>query len=129
MSVAGQNATEQFWQFHNKTVLNKYKRLKIGTIGEPKQEIKSSSSDNKKGGLSDRVFGDLVPYGDPSWYQGWHSPYYNDSHKRWRAYCRQYVQEHLIDNAHQWDEAKAVPRTEHKRMGDAGMLTITYTTA
>jgi hypothetical protein len=22
-------------------------------------------------------FGSLTPYGDPTWYQGWHSPYYN----------------------------------------------------
>jgi hypothetical protein len=29
-------------------------------------------------------FGDLVSFGDPSWYQGQFSPYYNDSHITWR---------------------------------------------
>ena len=30
-------------------------------------------------------FGDLVPYGDPAWYQRFNSPYYNESHRQWRA--------------------------------------------
>jgi hypothetical protein len=33
LGVAGQDASEQFWQFHNKQILKKYeKRLRIGTV-------------------------------------------------------------------------------------------------
>ena len=30
------------------------------------------------------VYGEMIPYGDPNWYQGWNSNYYNDSHRRFR---------------------------------------------
>lgn len=104
LGVAGQNATEQFWQFHNKQVLQKYKkRLQIGSIkgsssGEKAQSTgeqakkqekavainqqakrqASTSSSSSGGQTQSPAFGDLVPYGDPSWYSEWHSPYYND---------------------------------------------------
>ena len=39
-----------------------------------------------------KLFGELVPYADPSWYQGWNSPYYNDSHRRFRAAMREIVE-------------------------------------
>lgn len=29
-------------------------------------------------------FGELIPYGDPNWYQGWNSNYYNESHRKFR---------------------------------------------
>jgi hypothetical protein len=54
-------------------------------------------------------FGDLVPYGDPMWYQDWASPYYKDSHRRLRAFTRKFVDDEIAPNAHEWDEAREVP--------------------
>ena len=39
------------------------------------------------------AFGEGVPFGDPSWYQGQRSPYYGASHVAWRARCREFVDE------------------------------------
>jgi len=50
-------------------------------------------------------FGDGVPLGDPSWYQGLRSPFYNKSHASWRANVRAHVQEELEPLVEDWDAA------------------------
>lgn len=67
-------------------------------------------------------FGDLVPYADPSWYQGWASPYYNETHAALRAEVRKFVEEEVTPFCHEWDEAKAMPETIYQRMGELGYL-------
>ena len=67
-------------------------------------------------------FGDLVPYADPSWYQGWASPYYNDTHVALREEVRQWVDEEITPYCHEWDEAKAMPESVYRRMGELGYL-------
>ena len=67
-------------------------------------------------------FGEQVPYGDPSWYQGWHSPYYNDSHRRFRSALRAFVDEHLAPHVHDWDEEKSIPRSVWRQCAEAGWL-------
>lgn len=51
----------------------------------------------------------MIPHGDPSWYQEWHSPYYNDAHRRWRAAIRAFVDKEIMPFVHEWDEKKAMP--------------------
>lgn len=63
-----------------------------------------------------------IPYGDPSWHQGWNSPYYTESHRRWRAALRQFVDDELTPFAHQWDEAKALPLSIRQRIAELGFL-------
>lgn len=67
-------------------------------------------------------FGDLIPYADPAWYQGYRSPYYKDSHKRLRAEVREWVESEIMPNCHEWDEAKSVPATIYEQMGERGYL-------
>jgi hypothetical protein len=100
------------------------------------------------------VFGQLVPYGDPTWYQGstwgdtcccgrvrvyvctvshvftlvtpapdtgWHSPYYNESHVRLRAYVRSWVDKHITPNCHEWDEAKSIPKEVFVEFAKSGL--------
>ena len=85
LGVAGQDASEQFHQFHNKAVLKKYeKRLRIGSVkGSTKKETPKAESSGQQGKreeaaskqvqqskqaattpakLEDRVFGDLSMY-------------------------------------------------------------------
>lgn len=68
------------------------------------------------------MFGDLVPYADPNWYQSYHSPYYNQSHADLRAEVRAWVEEVIMPNVTEWDEAKMVPPEIYKQMGDRGYL-------
>jgi len=68
------------------------------------------------------LFGDLVPYADPSWYQSYHTPYFNESHAALRAEVRQWVEDEIMPNVTEWDEAKKVPDSVYKAMGERGYL-------
>eukprot|EP00455_Lapot_gusevi_P041975 TRINITY_DN492_c0_g1_i2.p2 TRINITY_DN492_c0_g1~~TRINITY_DN492_c0_g1_i2.p2 ORF type:complete len:445 (+),score=194.37 TRINITY_DN492_c0_g1_i2:104-1438(+) len=67
-------------------------------------------------------FGALVPFGDPSWYQGWHSPYYNESHVQLRAFVRKWVDEHIMPYCHDWDEKKEVPKDFFTSSAKSGLI-------
>ena len=67
-------------------------------------------------------FGELVPHADPSWYQAWHSPYYHDSHRRFRAAMREFVEREMMPHCHEWDEAKQLPRELYTKAFQAGWL-------
>jgi alkylation response protein AidB-like acyl-CoA dehydrogenase len=84
-------------------------------------------------------YGDLVPYADPSWYQSvrrhlaeyhfpytdglqYHSPYFNETHAALRDEVRQWVEEEIMPNVTEWDEAKKVPDSVYKQMGERGYL-------
>ncbi|KIW20741.1 hypothetical protein PV08_01319 [Exophiala spinifera] len=67
-------------------------------------------------------FGDLIPFGDPNWYQGYHSPYYNETHAALRAEVREWVESEIEPYVTEWDEGKKVPDTIYKQMGERGYL-------
>lgn len=89
--VAGKDASKQFWKYHNEGILKKYKaQLQIGSLDSKKKEDAASSSasasssstpatydseayKNAKPAKAEVVldpYGELIPFGDPSWYQG-----------------------------------------------------------
>ena len=66
------------------------------------------------------TFGDPIPFGEPSWYQDWGSPYYNDSHRRYnckhnfltirfRAAMRAWMEKEIMPYCHEWSENKTTP--------------------
>ncbi len=65
----GKDATASFKLHHNvMTVMGKYdKSLWIGTL--------QGASVYDEPDPTATLFGDMVAFGDPSWYQGWTSPY------------------------------------------------------
>lgn len=91
--MAGKDASKQFWKYHNEGILKKYKgQLQVGSLDTKKQEapptppptppqqeavVPSAESGTvaamptQATQLSEPLdtFGDLIPYGDPSWYQ------------------------------------------------------------
>lgn len=67
-------------------------------------------------------FGEGVPFGDPSWYQGQTSPYYTQSHVDWRARCRAFVDKHVTPHCTEWDEQKKVPLELFRKCYQAGLL-------
>ena len=88
--MAGKDASKQFWKYHNEGILKKYKgQLQIGSLDtkkatepapapapkkaapEPKPQSESSSSVTPPAtGAPQDPYGDLIPFADPSWYQG-----------------------------------------------------------
>ncbi|TKA78732.1 hypothetical protein B0A55_04544 [Friedmanniomyces simplex] len=68
------------------------------------------------------TYGDMVPYADPSWYQSYHTPYFNQSHADLRAEIREWMEDAVMPNVTEWDEAKKVPDEIYKAMGERGYL-------
>lgn len=54
-------------------------------------------------------FGSPVPYAEPQWYSRDASPYHDESHKKLRAFVREYVEMELMPYAQEWEEQGFVP--------------------
>jgi alkylation response protein AidB-like acyl-CoA dehydrogenase len=75
-------------------------------------------------GMNVETFGEGVAFGDPSWYQSYNSPYYDDSHKKLRKLFREFTDEHLMSEVHDWDEAGAIPKEVYMEAGKVGCLPL-----
>ncbi|KAK9369046.1 acyl-CoA dehydrogenase/oxidase [Lipomyces kononenkoae] len=132
--VAGKDASKMFWKYHNAGILKKYTpKLQIGSIGtgavaplpaENKEEPAPAAGlvEVKDAKETFEPFGDLVPFGDPSWYQGYSTNYYNASHVALRNEVRAWVESELEPFVGEWDEKKEVPREIYLEMGRRGYL-------
>ncbi|KAH7018303.1 acyl-CoA dehydrogenase [Microdochium trichocladiopsis] len=142
--VAGKDASKQFWKYHNQGILNKYKAsLQVGSLDSkpkdaapaaaaaaeakpspvyaaPEPAKKIEVSHDKSEALN--PFGDLIPYADPSWYQSYHSPYFNETHAALRAEVREWVETAIEPNVTEWDEKKEVPKEIFLEAGRRGYL-------
>jgi len=74
--------------------------------------------------VSDEAFGEQIPFGDPCWYQDWNSPYYKDSHKKFRAAMREFVEREIMPYTHEWDEKKKLPKELYHKCYEAGWLPL-----
>jgi len=72
--------------------------------------------------FSQQPYGEAVPYGDPNWYQGWASPYYKPTHHKFRVQVRKFVEEELMPNCNEWDEAKKMDPEIFSKAFKAGWL-------
>lgn len=119
--MAGTDASKQFDAYHNASVLqNIAAKYEIGQVSdsadseqdgittteELDEQEKPSSENNPL--IMGESFGDMVPFGDPLWYQDWQSPFYKASHRAVRKYVREFVEKEIMPNCHEWDEAKQV---------------------
>lgn len=145
--VAGKDASKQFWKYHNESILKKYKgKLQVGSLDTKKQAApptpppsppaKEAVKPSAESGVVVPVpaenaaeesepldpFGDLVPFADPSWYQGFHSPYFNETHAALRDEVRAWVSSEVEPYVGEWDEARKVPDEIYKEMGRRGYL-------
>lgn len=119
VNVSGKDATEKFDNYHDKSTLQKYgPKLYVGDLAtaepEVKQEIAIVNSDDQ--------FGDMVPFGDPNWYQEWRSPYFNESHIRLRKAMREFTEKEIMPFTHEWDENKTLPKELYRKAYEAGWL-------
>ncbi|KAI8144039.1 acyl-CoA dehydrogenase/oxidase [Fennellomyces sp. T-0311] len=119
LKASGTDATKKFESFHSPSVLQKYgEKLLIGEIGTEEEEELQDSNPLTVG----ETFGDMVPYGDPMWYQDWYSPYYNETHRAVRKVVREFVDKEIMPFCHEWDEAKSLPREVFIKAAKAGIL-------
>ncbi|KFZ23995.1 hypothetical protein V502_01526 [Pseudogymnoascus sp. VKM F-4520 (FW-2644)] len=112
--VAGQDATEAFYNLHRQEVLQKYSELCLGTLENEKPEV----IEQKAGDLS------LVPYGEPTWLRPeFHSPYYNDSHRRLQKAMREFVDKYVTPEAQESERTGThISQELINRMSEAGIL-------
>ncbi|KAI9643506.1 hypothetical protein NHQ30_008125 [Ciborinia camelliae] len=149
--VAGKDASKQFWKYHNEGILKKYKaKLHVGSLDTkkaaapptppatppPAKEVVKPQAESgavvpAPTGAAKQVeeqsepldpYGDLIPFADPSWYQGYHSPYFNETHAALREEIREWVSAEIEPNVGEWDEARKVPEEIYKQMGTRGYL-------
>lgn len=67
------------------------------------------------------TFGNLAPWAEPAWSNDLRSPYYNDSHRRVRDYCRKYVNENILPYALDWEAAGEAPDSARRAWARSGM--------
>ncbi|KAJ9656873.1 hypothetical protein H2201_008395 [Coniosporium apollinis] len=147
--VGGKDASKQFWKYHNESILKKYReQLQVGSLDTkaapptppatpppeekqaqvvPKAEPGTVSAAPNFQATKEEAealdqYGDLVPYADPSWYQSYHSPYFNQSHADLRNEVRAWVESDIMPNVTEWDEGRKVPDSIYKAMGERGYL-------
>jgi hypothetical protein len=112
--VAGQDATEAFYNLHRQEVLQKYDNLCIGTIADENSKV----IPHKAGDLS------VVPYGEPTWLTPqFKSPYYNESHRRLQKAMRIFVDEDVYPVAQECErEGNTIPQELIDKMSKKGIL-------
>ncbi|KAF5484631.1 Acyl-CoA dehydrogenase apdG [Colletotrichum siamense] len=65
--------------------------------------------------------GTLAPWGEPAWFNALESPYYNDSHRRFQAYVRDFVDTHLLPYAQEWEAAGECPLAARLQFAKSGL--------
>ncbi|KAF6823253.1 hypothetical protein CMUS01_10782 [Colletotrichum musicola] len=50
-----------------------------------------------------------VPFAEPPWLRGMPSPYFNDSHRRFQAACREFIDKNMNKDALEWETSEEVP--------------------
>ncbi|PGG97631.1 hypothetical protein AJ79_09141 [Helicocarpus griseus UAMH5409] len=68
--------------------------------------------------------GSLAPYAEPLWHSRDTSPYYNKSHKRLRAFVRDYVENHLKPYAEEYEKQGFLPPEAQKLYVEKGFTII-----
>lgn len=101
---------------HRMEVLNKYPKLKVGVLENAKKPAAPSS---------DLIDPKGVPYGESTFWRGWNSPYYKQSHVQFRAGLREWIDKELAPVASEQDETGEAPSLElYQKMGRAGILAM-----
>jgi len=106
--VAGQDATKDFYALHRKEVIQlpRYQRLKIGVLAGYKAPPQPTET----------------PYASPT-YMRKNSPYYSESHHKFRKAMRDFIEREIVPTAADDDEMGVDPTPElHRKMGEAGIL-------
>lgn len=112
LKMAGKDSTEIFYSYHRHEVLEKYAKLKIGVI---KGNTEVVISDYSK--ISE------VPYAEAPFWRNLPSPYYNESHIKFRLAVREFLHKEVRAEAEKFELSGKQPSDEvYHKMGDFGLL-------
>ncbi|KAI7864162.1 acyl-CoA dehydrogenase/oxidase [Spinellus fusiger] len=112
LEYAGKDATEDFYGLHRQEVLEKYSKYKIGTIANEKPKITM----HQHGDFS------KVPYAEPSAWMGFKSPYFKETHYKFRAALR-VISDELGPDMRHFEETGKKPTEEFmQKLGSYGIL-------
>jgi len=122
---AGKDITEVFYSLHKSSVLRKYgPKFFIGRLADaPPAPNGLAEVGGPEAELSNPGALSTVPYGEsPYLREGWHSPFYNDSHRSYRQNLREFLCNELHDVTMSSDAANAVchhyeQASERERVG------------
>ncbi|KAK3726089.1 hypothetical protein LTR37_000237 [Vermiconidia calcicola] len=114
--VAGQDATQAFYNLHRHEVLQQYSKLCIGIIEGEKPEV----IELQPGDLSQ------VPYAEPSWLAPqYKSPYFTESHHRLRKAMRKFVEIHTKPEAQEKEKTgEFISQELIDKMANANVLAM-----
>lgn len=114
--VAGQDATEAFYNLHRHEVLQQYSELCIGTLEGEQPEV----IDSKPGDLS------KVPYAEPLWLSPpFQTPYYREHHHKLRKAMRKFVEEHIKPEAQEKEHSgEFISQELIDKMAEKGVLAM-----
>eukprot|EP00435_Cladocopium_sp_Y103_P009540 s3661_g2.t1 len=118
LEYAGKDATEDFYALHRLEVLDKYQRLKKGRLADAKGPAPKKASE---------VIQEFskVPFAEPSYLQGFKSPYFNESHVKLRQEARKFFAGESMEEALECEAKSTAPSKEmRKRMGDLGLIAM-----
>jgi len=114
---AGKEVTRQYKAYHPPSVMKKYhSKLYIGDLKEGEPGYKPPPFQIPG------TFGDLIPFGDPLWYQRFNSPYYKETHIQWRAKVRDFVENEIMPTLDSWKDKPVPPKDLLLKLGEAGIL-------
>eukprot|EP00929_Paragymnodinium_shiwhaense_P003055 TRINITY_DN103459_c0_g1_i1.p1 TRINITY_DN103459_c0_g1~~TRINITY_DN103459_c0_g1_i1.p1 ORF type:complete len:413 (-),score=98.40 TRINITY_DN103459_c0_g1_i1:212-1450(-) len=69
------------------------------------------------------VYGSDIPYAEPAWYRGAPTPYYTESHAKFRETVRKFMEDEIIPFRDDWDEQGNFPLEELRlKAAAAGVL-------
>lgn len=121
----GKDATEEFEGLHSDTVLMKYgDKLRVGVLqGYAEEEQKKAKKASKT-----QYFGNSrIPYAEPMWYSSkFKSPYYNESHRNWRAKVRAFVDAEMLPHVAKWDKDGEAPDSFTEALVKNGLFAPNY---
>jgi len=117
LEYAGQDCTDVFFGLHRNEVLVKYApRLVVGRI----EGAEARNSENK---IQTRDEISKIPYAEPSAWQGFASPFFNESHIKYRSQMRKFLCENILESAEQGEIDGISPTDEiFSIMGQNGLL-------
>ena len=64
----------------------------------------------------------LMPLSEPPWLNGAPSPYYDDSHRKLQAACREFIGHNLNRHALDWETAEEVPADLYRTFVEGGFV-------